>query len=89
MELKDDVLYLTRNEVFSVLDNNTEKSEQNEIIKTKLHSMIFHFGNRMSDKQRSWLISKIHFIFLHNKIYKDFSRKLITDIVLTDVKGRV
>jgi hypothetical protein len=88
MELKNDVLYLTRNEVFSVLDNNTEKTDQNEIIKTKLHNMIYHFGNRMTDKQRSWLISKMEFIFLHNEIYKDYYNKVITDIVLTDVKGR-
>jgi len=78
MEIKNNVLVLTREELINMISN--DNTDSNDTYKEKILSMINNFIF-FSDKQEKWIYSKILYITNHNEKYKDI-RKMFNSFTL-------
>lgn len=62
MIIENGILKLNRIKLIDILENNPEKSLENENIKKILTEIINKNGNYTSQKQFNWVLSKINFI---------------------------
>jgi Zn-dependent peptidase ImmA (M78 family) len=64
-------LEIKLSEFIDVLNNNTDKSNDSERIKGIIIDFVKKNKNKITEKQRKWVIKKLKFIIKKNKMYKN------------------
>jgi hypothetical protein len=70
MKIENKVLKLKVSEFIKVLNDNPDNCEDNYRINGTLISIVKKNKNRLTDKQRKWIIRKLDYIFRRNKKLK-------------------
>jgi hypothetical protein len=86
MKLENMKIILTRAEYIDIICRSNDDTDQYEDVKSQLMNMIYHWGNNLTERQKSWLIHNIYKVFQHAEKYEEYKNKYIFDIYFTDVK---
>jgi len=76
-------LNITVSDFITMLNDNADKSIDNIKINGILISIVTKYNNRMTPKQRKWVIDKINYIIRQQKKIKNPKYKTLTKI--TDI----
>jgi hypothetical protein len=75
MIIKNGYLYLDKEDVIDILDNNTDTTSRE--IDNKLMKIVNLYFNTISVKQEKWLLEKLKYILRHNSNYSKIKRLTI------------
>jgi hypothetical protein len=72
MIIQNGFLYLDKEDVIEMLNNNTDVKSRE--IDNKLVSVVNNYFNRLSVKQEKWLLEKLKYIMRHNPNYFKYNK---------------
>ena len=75
MEIKENKLYITRDELFKMI--NEDNPDKNDFLKDKLLNIVNNFEH-FSEKQYNWILSKMKYITNHNSKYEEIKNNFIS-----------